>query len=199
MIFSTGGIAQGISFMFGKQFLVNVVMLSSLSGGLIFVPLLGRRGCLVFGCLLFTAGPLITYLVLDTNVTVLSFSYGVLGGCGANMIMVPTLVMPATWFPAHRGKVLGIVTSGYGFSSFVFTPLQTLWINPSNIAPVKDTNDNSSSSYFESEEVLDRIPTAMLYMGATLAAVFTVGVLLLVEKQDQELHNEGEGILQRLR
>ena len=166
---------------------------------MIFVLLFGRRDCLVFGCLLFTLGPLITYLTLDTNLAGITFSYGILGGSGANMIMVPTLLIPVTWFPEHKGKVIGLITSGYGFSSFVFSPLQTLMINPSNIPPVKEGNANSSSSYFESEEVLENLPSAFLYLGAIYAAFFSVGILLTVEKPRGNKAADEPNLVERLR
>ena len=166
---------------------------------MIFVPLLGKRGCLVFGCVLFTLGPLLTYLTLDTNLAGITFSYGVLGGSGANMVMVPTLLIPVTWFPEHKGKVIGLITSGYGFSSFVFSPLETLMINPSNIPPVKEENTNSSSSYFESEEVLENLPTAFLYLGAIYGAIFSVGILLTVEKPRGNTATDDPNLLERLR
>ena len=34
-------------------------------------------------------------------------------------------------------QVIGIVTAGFGLSSTVFSPLQTLLINPSNLPPLK--------------------------------------------------------------
>ena len=43
--------------------------------------------------------------------------YGVLSSFSINLIMLVTLTMPATWFPQHRGKVIGFVNSGFGLSS----------------------------------------------------------------------------------
>ena len=141
--------------------------------------------------------PLLTYLTLDTNVAGITFSHGILGASAANMIMVPTLLIPVTWFPDHKGKVIGIITSGYGFSSTVFTPLQTLMINPSNIPPVPDRN--TSSSYFEAQEVLDNLPTAFLYLGGVYAVLFTVGILLTVEKPKEDTNDANLKLLERLR
>ena len=45
-------------------------------------------------------------------------------------------VMPVTWFPEHRGKVIGFVMAGHGLAQTVFSPLQTLVVNPANIPPV---------------------------------------------------------------
>ena len=41
-------------------------------------------------------------------------------------------------------QVLGIVTSGFGLSSTVFSPLQTLLINPSNLPPLRVSAPSSS-------------------------------------------------------
>jgi len=169
MVFASGGVAQGVSCMLG---------------GLIFVPVLGKRGCLIFGCLLFTMAPFLTYLSLDTNITTLSITYGTISASAATMITLPTMLIPVTWFPQHKGKVIGIITSGFGFSSTLFIPLQTLLINPSNISPVQD--GNSSSAYFMEEEVLDNFPSAFLYLGGIYTAIFIVGIILTVEKHSPD-------------
>ena len=44
--------------------------------------------------------------------------------------------MPVTWFPEHRGKVIGFVMASHGLAQTVFSPLQTLVVNPANVSPV---------------------------------------------------------------
>ena len=73
MVFSVGGMAQGVS---------------SFLGGLVFIPILGTRGCLVVGCLGYVAAPVLTYLTLDTSVTVLCFLYGILSSVSVNLILL---------------------------------------------------------------------------------------------------------------
>ena len=73
MVFSVGGMAQGVS---------------SFLGGLVFIPILGTRGCLVLGCLGYIAAPVLTYLTLDTSVTVLCFLYGILSSVSVNLILL---------------------------------------------------------------------------------------------------------------
>jgi len=180
MVFASGGIAQGISCMMG---------------GLILVPVLGKRGCLIFGCLMFTIAPFLTYLCLDTSIPTLSLTYGILSASAANMITLPTMLIPVTWFPQHKGKVIGMITSGYGFSSTIFIPLQTLLINPANIPPLQQ--GNSSSVYFTEEQVLKNFPPAFLYLGIIYIALFTVGILLTVEKDSQD--DEAPALMDRLR
>ena len=75
MVFSVGGMAQGVS---------------SFLGGLVFIPVLGTRGCLVVGCLGYIAAPVLTYLTLNTSVPVLCFLYGVLSSVSVNLILLGT-------------------------------------------------------------------------------------------------------------
>jgi len=184
MVFSSGGLAQGVS---------------SMLGGLIFVPVLGKRGCLIFGCMLFTSAPFFTYFTLSTNVASITFSYGIIGASAVSIIMVASLLIPVTWFPNHKGKVIGFITSGFGFSSTLFAPLQMLMINPSNIPPIPEGNTNSSSSYFESEEVLNNVPVALIYLGCIYAVLFVVGILLTVEKPRDTKEDADLKLSERLR
>ena len=41
---------------------------------------------------------------------------------------------------------------------------------------------NSTETYFTDPELLKNVPTLMLYMTAAYAVIFSVGVLMLVEK-----------------
>jgi len=183
-VFSSGGLAQGFTFMLS---------------GLLFVPLLGRRGCLILGSLLFTLAPVLTHFTLSFGVPAVCFSYGVLGAGAVNIIMLPSLLIPVTWFPEHKGLVLGIVTSGFGLSSTVFSPLQALLINPSNLPPLKDEKDlNSTSLYFAQTEVLENLPPALLIIGAVYAVLFFVGFILCVEKPSA-VQEDKVGVVERLK
>ena len=41
------------------------------------------------------------------------------------------------WFPGKRGAVGSIVIAGAGFGATVWIPLQTLFVNPNNVAAVE--------------------------------------------------------------
>ena len=73
MIFSTGGLSQGLSY---------------LLGGLILVPLLGSRRSLIFGSFLFISAPVLTYFSLNVSVLLVSCTYGLLNGFAVNIIML---------------------------------------------------------------------------------------------------------------
>ena len=95
--------------------------------------------------------------------------------------------MPVTWFPEHRGKVIGFVNGGFGLASTVFSPIQSLLVNPDNVSPVTNnstnsTGDVSSGSYFTDPEVLDNVPSLLLYMSAIYAVILSIGAVLVVEK-----------------
>lgn len=182
--FSAGGIAQGITFFLG---------------GLVIVPLLGLRGCLVVSSILFTLSPLLTYFTLDLGVTSLAASYCILGMGAVNIAMIPTFLMSCSWFPNNRGLVIGILMSGFGLSSSIFVPFQLFLINPTNIAPAISATNGSSSPYFEDRIILDRLPGAFLYLGATYAALFTIGVFLCKEKVEERKTKEATNMKKILR
>ena len=72
----------------------------------------------------------------------------------------------------------------------MFSPIQSLLINPDNVSPVADSsNSSSASSYFRDPAVLDRVPASMLYLAAIYAAVLSIG-LLLTSEPPQEVEEE---------
>ena len=98
--------------------------------------------------------------------------------------------MPVSWFPNHRGKVIGFVNGGFGLASTVFSPIQTLIVNPNNVPPTSfngtnTTGEMSSSSYFTDPEVLDNVPVLLLYMSGIYAVILAIGVILVTEKEQE--------------
>ena len=154
-------------------------------GGLIVVPILGTRRSLILVCITYTLAPVLAFFLLDTSVELISVTYGVLSGMSVNFILLLTFVIPVTWFPAeHRGKVCGIVNSGFGLSPTLFSPIQSLLVNPQNIPP--ETRDNSTVAYFVDQDVLNNVPQALLYMSLIYTVVFIIGVGLTAEKPEEK-------------
>ena len=114
----------------------------------------------------------------------------------ANLITLSTILLTVPWFPDHRGKVVGVITSGYGLSSTVFVPIQTFIVNPSNIAPVQ--RENSSSFYFE-PEALENFPSSFLYLGCIYSVLFILGISMTAEKPIENEDTDGPKLLERLR
>ena len=71
----------------------------------------------------------------------------------------------------------------------VFSPLQTVLVNPSNVSP--SNSSNSSSSYFTDQAVLDNVPTSLLYMAAIYAVVFIFCLLVTKEAPKEEAKEAG--------
>ena len=94
MIFSTGGLSQGVSYLLGLLLSLHWFSLTSppqyIPGGLVLIPLLGSRRSLMFGCFLFTLAPVLTYFSLQVSVPLISCTYGLLNGFAVNLIMLGT-------------------------------------------------------------------------------------------------------------
>ncbi|KAF5399356.1 hypothetical protein PHET_07654 [Paragonimus heterotremus] len=80
------------------------------------------------------------------------------------------------WFPKHRGLVVGIVTGAFAAGGFVFTPIQTAYINPDNIKA-----DNKTRT-FSDADLLSRVPTTFLIMAAVIAGFELIGIALIRDK-----------------
>lgn len=176
MIFALGGLIQGFGFLFG---------------GLILIPALGPRPSLLLGCLLYFLSPVLTYVCMVTwaPVETLHLTYGMLSSFAMNIIQLVTLTMPVSWFPEHRGKVIGFINCGFGLSATVFSPVQTVLVNPFNLQQEIVNNTGSISlnytispaTYFLNQDLLDNIPNTMLYMSAIYGALFVIGLLITTE------------------
>ena len=54
------------------------------------------------------------------------------------------------------------------------------------------TNTTETEAYFTDPELLGNVPTLMLYMAATYAVTFSIGVIMLVEKPDEKEAEKGK-------
>ena len=88
MIFLTGGLAQGLSYLLGLCLQAGSGSVKYFPGGLILVPLLGTRGSLMLGSSLFTLAPIFTYFSLNVSVPLISCTYGLLNGFAVNLTML---------------------------------------------------------------------------------------------------------------
>ena len=150
------------------------------------VPSLGPRTSLLVGSVLFVLSPILTYvcLVTQARIEMLYLVYGVLSSSSLAILSLVTMVLPVTWFPDHRGAVIGFIASGFGLSSTVFSPLQTVLVNPDNVPPVvvslNNINSTQTSSYFTDENVLGNVPWLMLYLAGMYAVLLNIGFILTV-------------------
>ena len=47
---------------------------------------------------------------------VLTCVYGMVSSSALALVTLVTMTLPVTWFPDHRGKVIGFIASGFGLS-----------------------------------------------------------------------------------
>jgi len=185
-VLSVGGLAQGFA---------------SLVAGLILIPIVGSRGCLLVGSLLLVLANMITYWSLKWGVVYLVATYGLLGGISVALTMVPSVLIPLSWFPDHRGKISGIVFAGFGLSASVFSGLQSVLINPSNLAPKQEEQcqgETSCPAYFDQAELLHSLPFSMVMLSVIYTGLLIPGLLLAVERP-KETASVTASLAERLR
>ncbi|CAH8621158.1 unnamed protein product [Schistosoma intercalatum] len=149
----------------------------------IFMPLggflsrkIGYRPVIALSCLFLSGGVLLSYFTIQKMYVGVILTYSFLFGTGVGLGFSVTLAVAATWFPEHRGLVVGLVVSGYGMGSLVFSPIQTFLINPNNV-PV-----NNVTRQFDDPEVLNRLPHVFLVIGIILSVTQIIGLILLRSK-----------------
>ncbi|XP_023347667.1 uncharacterized protein LOC111716443 isoform X2 [Eurytemora carolleeae] len=175
IVLAAGGMTQG----FGSLLAGNVI-----------IPWLGYRVSLVIGVILYCLAPLLSYFTIAYSLPAFTFTYGVLSAVVFYLIVLPSQLIPVTWFPDRKGLVTGIIAAGFGFGAAVFSPLQTFIINPENTPPVTLNGSNSSSRYFQDIDVLDRTPLCLLYLAGMYAILLILGILLCTEYIEPKIESK---------
>ncbi|KAK3746737.1 hypothetical protein RRG08_059568 [Elysia crispata] len=88
-----------------------------------------------FGCRpVVIVGTIVSFLAFiaasqTTNIDVLIFTYGVMGGFGLGMIYLPCIVIVNYYFEKRRGLANGIAVSGSGVGTFAYSPLSEILLS----------------------------------------------------------------------
>ncbi|CAH8566132.1 unnamed protein product [Schistosoma turkestanicum] len=144
-------------------------------GGLL-ADKLGFRLVVAMSCLTMSGGVLLTYFTIRETYIGVVITYAVLMGSGLGLGYSVVLTVAASWFPDHRGLIVGMVAGGFGLGALVFTPIQTAIINPNNVKV------NNVTRRFDDPDVLDRLPSAFLILGGILLFIQVIGLGLLRPK-----------------
>jgi MFS family permease len=147
---------------------------------------IGAMFASMIGCSLVTTGVLLTYFTLKTYWYFVLLTYGVIVGLGVGLAYVPPLACGYEWFPDHKGLVSGFIVSGFGLGSFVFSQVQTAFINPHNVK-------SDSEGYFVDSDLLHRVPQLMLLTGGIYVAMQLMGCLLMRYPPPHEESTDLEG------
>ncbi|XP_040574922.1 apicoplast pyruvate carrier 1 [Lepeophtheirus salmonis] len=159
---STWGMTQG------------VVM--PLSGFLI--ARIGNKLSMVAGTFLFSLGCALTTITINKELWMVAATYGFVSAFGQNIALIPTLTSAMKWFPNHKGTAMGIVVGGFGGGSFVFTQIQTQYINPENFKPERI---GPNKGYFTEPILLERLPDLLLLLSGIYLVMGLVGALLILQ------------------
>ncbi|KAK3604472.1 hypothetical protein CHS0354_007176 [Potamilus streckersoni] len=91
------------------------------------------------------------------------------------------------WMPNNPGLAGGIIVAGFGGGALVFNQAITRYINPDNKVP--DVIEGSDR-YFSDDDLLDRVPTSFLILGATYTAMQIIGIIMITSPPDQGVNVE---------
>ncbi|KAM3174724.1 hypothetical protein ACTXT7_009957 [Hymenolepis weldensis] len=108
-------------------------------------------------------------------------TYAIMTGWGIGSSYGLLLSAAASWFPNHRGLVVGICTCGFGAGAIILTPIQTLIINPNNTAV------NNESQMFDDEDLLQRVPKCLLIVGGIMACLQLIGFIFVHPRPEEKL------------
>lgn len=129
-----------------------------------------RVAC-IFGCVIHSASTFASMWAININIMAVIIIYGFGSGAGCGSAYIASIIAAQKWFPQYKGIATGIIVAGFGFGGLVFTPLQTLFVNPDNLEV------NSVTGYFR-EPVLGRVPYLFLWMAVMFVAIQIVGCML---------------------
>ena len=78
-------------------------------------------------------------------------------------------------FPNHKGRISGIIISGFGFGTTAFNLIATHLINPDN----KKADEKHQGEKYFSKDVSDKLPETLRILAICYLVISIIGILLL--------------------
>jgi len=143
---------------------------------------LGVRVTVLLGSCFMSSGVFLTYFTIQHSLLLTTITYGLMFGFGTALAYAPPMAVAMRWFPRKKGLVNGIIVGGFGMGAFVFNTVQTSFLNPHNQSP-------GAEGYFTAEQgdVLDRVPSVFLLLGAIYGVVQLVAVMLISAPSEEQV------------
>ena len=115
-----------------------------------------------------------------TNLEAILLIYGLLFGIGVGISVIfiqYTSPLTISWshFPCHKGRISGIIISGFGFGSAIFNIVATVIINPDNEKPDEEYHD---VKYFKAS-IAEDFPSMLRWLSLIYLTISVLGVFLL--------------------
>jgi len=153
---------------------------------------IGTRPSIAIGSAIYSLGFMLTYLTVKHwfLFAILSLSCH---GIGFSFVYATAIGAAQSWFPPNRKGLVGsVVVSGYGFGSLFWVPLQTMYVNPSNVQAVIDQDcdyigteeeDSKCDFYFVDKTMLDRVPMMFFLLGVIYSIMGGIAVYLISDPE----------------
>lgn len=113
--FNVGATESGLPYMF---FLVFYALGMPFAGS--YMDKYGPRVMTIAGGILISIGWFLSGFT--SSITVLTISYGVIGGMGVGIAYGAPMAVAAKWFPDKEGLAVGLTLGGFGLSPFITAP-----------------------------------------------------------------------------
>ncbi|KAL3848577.1 hypothetical protein ACJMK2_019427 [Sinanodonta woodiana] len=155
-------------------------------GGLLFTRF-GTRISTTVGCAFFSGSVLLSYFTIQKSFIAFAATYGFVFGFGMFAAYTSTLTSVIKWMPNNPGLAGGIIVAGFGGGALVFNQAITRYINPHNKVP--DVIEGSDR-YFSDDDLLDRVPTSFLILGATYTVMQVIGIVMITSPPHQGVNVE---------
>ncbi|EGT49220.1 hypothetical protein CAEBREN_16011 [Caenorhabditis brenneri] len=139
------------------------------------------------GCALVTSSVALSAYAIQHSFALFFIVYGLLFGLGSGIAYVTAVSTAINWAPDKIGVVSGIVAAGFGLSSSIFAPIQTMIVNPMNLPATKD-------GYFVQPELLLRVPSLFTKL-ALIYGIMQAIALVVVCDPPFRIRHSGLGSL----
>ncbi|XP_075242061.1 apicoplast pyruvate carrier 1-like [Convolutriloba macropyga] len=153
--------------------------LFAILGG-IFTQFIQPRFVILGGLVFQSLSILLTGWLIEYGYVPLIFIYGLMQGFGIGIAYPLCVKFAQMWYPENSGLITGIVVAGFGSGSFVINFVQTAIINPENLSPNYQSEDND---YFTQNRVLNNVPKCFFILGSLYASLSLIGLALMTERK----------------
>ena len=145
---------------------------------------IGPRPTATIGAFIFTGSTFLTAGAIKLSFWAVVITYGLFMGTGLGLGYVTPFYSAMQWLPQHTGLAIGLVMMGMGGASFVYIPLQTSFINPSDQDPHYQPDAHLDFFYFTQPDILDRVPYMFIILGVIYGTIQLITIPFIPEYRE---------------
>ena len=162
--------------------------------------IIGPRRTIFIGGIIVISSVSMSYFAIKVSFWLLLVTYGIVQGVGVGVILVAPITAAMKWMPNWKGLASSAVLTGYGLSTFIFSAVQTIYINPNNKQTILDENGQKT---FNDPDLLSRVPSSFILLAFLYGALIFTGCLLITDppegySNDQQTDEMGSKVTQYL-